>query len=157
MIEQELKAYITELRETHPDLVVIIYGPTATGKSGLSLRLADLFAKENAGVEIISADSRQVYKYMDIGTDKISKEDRERVPHFGIDLVNPDGEYSAHQRQQDTKKRISDIHGRGNLPVIVGGTGLYIDTIYKNFNLPQDVKANRERRAELDALEEKDP
>jgi tRNA dimethylallyltransferase len=70
-------------------------------------------------VEIISADSRQVYRYMDIGTDKISQLDRTRVPHFGIDVVDPDENYTAHQRQQDTKKRISDIHGRGNIPVIV--------------------------------------
>ena len=157
MTDLQIQEYITNLRETHPDLVVIIYGPTATGKSGLSLRLADLFAKENNRVEIISADSRQVYRDMDIGTDKISQEDRNRIPHYAIDLVDPDEEYSAHQRQQDTKKWLSDIHGRGNLAMIVGGTGLYIDTIYKNFNLPQDVKANRERRAELDALELQEP
>ena len=157
MTELNIKEYITQLRERHPDLVVIIYGPTATGKSGLSLRLADLFAKEKIGLEIISADSRQVYRYMDIGTDKISQEDRDRIPHYGIAVVNPDEEYTAHQRQQDTKKWISDILGRENIPVIVGGTGLYIDTIYKNFNLPQDVKANRERRAELDELELQDP
>ena len=157
MTELNIKEYITQLRERHPDLVVIIYGPTATGKSGLSLRLADLFAKEKIGLEIISADSRQVYRYMDIGTDKISQEDRDRIPHYGIDVVNPDEEYTAHQRQQDTKKWLSDILGSENIPVIVGGTGLYIDTIYKNFNLPQDVKANRERRAELDELELQDP
>ncbi len=157
MNDLQIKEYIAQLREIHPDLVVIIYGPTATGKSGLSLRLADLFAKENNRVEIISADSRQVYRGMDIGTDKISQEDRNRIPHYAIDLVDPDEEYSAHQRQQDTRKWISDIHGRRNLAMIVGGTGLYIDTIYKNFNLPQDVKANRERRAELDVLELQEP
>ncbi len=94
---------------------------------------------------------------MDIGTDKISLADRQRVPHFGIDLVDPDEDYTAHRRQQDTKRRISDIHGRGNLPVIVGGTGLYIDTIYKNFNLPQDVSADRERRSVLESLETSQP
>lgn len=67
----ELKEYIVQLRNLHSDLVIVIYGPTATGKSGLSLRLADLFAQENQGIEIISADSRQVYRSMDIGTDKI--------------------------------------------------------------------------------------
>lgn len=94
---------------------------------------------------------------MDIGTDKISQEDRERVNHYGIDLIDPDGEYTAHQRQQDTKQRISDIQSRGNIPFIVGGTGLYIDTIYKNFSLPPDVKANRSRREELDVLELEQP
>lgn len=152
-MEQQLFEQIQLLREQYPDLVVVIYGPTATGKSWLSLRLADIFAKYNQWVEIISADSRQVYRYMDIGTDKISQEDREKVPHYGIDLIDPDWEYTAHQRQQDTKQRISDIQSRGNIPFIVGGTGLYIDTIYKNFSLPPDVKANRSRREELDRLE----
>lgn len=156
-MEQQLFEQITELRQKHPDLVVIIYWPTATGKSGLSLRLADLFATQNQWVEIISADSRQVYKDMTIGTDKISEADRERVPHYSIDLIDPDGKYTAHQRQTDTKKRISDIQSRGHIPFIVGGTGLYIDTIYKNFSLPPDVQANRERRAALDDLEQKQP
>lgn len=153
MHDLQIQEYIAQLIEMYPDLVVIIYGPTATGKSGLSLRLADLFAKENIEIEIISADSRQVYKYMDIGTDKISLPDRNRIPHHAIDIVDPDGEYTAHQRQHDTKQHIADIQGRGHLPMIVGGTGLYIDTIYKNFNLPQDVKANWQRRAELDECE----
>lgn len=94
---------------------------------------------------------------MDIGTDKISQADRDKVPHYAIDLIDPDGEYTAHQRQQDTKQRISDIQSRGNIPFIVGGTGLYIDTIYKNFSLPPDVKANRTRREELDTLEAGQP
>lgn len=152
-MEQKLFEDIQSLRIQYPDLVVVIYGPTATGKSGLSLRLADLFAKSDQWVEIISADSRQVYKYMDIGTDKISSSDREQVPHYAIDIIDPDGNYTAHQRQTDTKNWISDIIARGNIPMIVWGTGLYIDTIYKNFSLPPDVKANRERRAELDQLE----
>lgn len=163
-MEQQIFEQIQLLRAQYPDLVVVIYGPTATGKSWLSLRLADLFANlsltrgnEGVKVEIISADSRQVYRYMDIGTDKISQVDRERVPHYGIDLVDPDEEYTAHRRQQDTKKWISDIQSRGNLPIIVWGTGLYIDTIYKNFSLPPDVKANRERRSELDEFEQRQP
>jgi tRNA dimethylallyltransferase len=143
---------------------VIIYWPTATGKSWLSLRLADLFTKDSwsspewqGKVEIISADSRQVYRYMDIGTDKISQVDRDRIPHHLIDIINPDGEYTAHQRQQDTKKLISDIHQRGNIPMIVWGTGLYIDTIYKNFSLPPDIKANRKRREEIEAFDKVSP
>lgn len=107
--------------------------------------------------EIISADSRQVYRYMDIGTDKIAQEYRDRIVHYAIDVVDPDGEYTAHQRQQDTKQYIADIIDRGGIPMIVGGTGLYIDTIYKNFTLPAQVTANWERRAELDALEAEHP
>lgn len=156
-MEQQLFEQIITLRTQYPDLVVVIYWPTATGKSWLSLRLANLFAKSDQWVEIISADSRQVYKYMDIGTDKISQADRDRVAHYAIDIIDPDGQYTAHQRQQDTKQRISDIQSRWNIPVIVGGTGLYIDTIYKNFSLPPDIKANRERRAELEEMEQSEP
>ena len=163
-MEQQLFEQIQLLREQYPDLVVVIYGPTATGKSWLSLRLADIFERNSESslewkekVEIISADSRQVYRYMDIGTDKISPADRKKVHHYSIDIINPDEEYTAHQRQQDTKKNTTDIIQRWNIPMIVGGTGLYIDTIYKNFNLPQDVKANRERRTELDSLEQQHP
>jgi tRNA A37 N6-isopentenylltransferase MiaA len=157
MMEQSIIDEIVTLRASHPDLIVIIYGPTATGKSGLSLRLADLFSKQNQGVEIISADSRQVYRSMDIGTDKISREDRQRVPHYAIDIIDPDDEYTAHQRQTDTRKWCTDILGRGDIPMIVGGTGLYIDTVYKNFSLPPDVKADRKRRTELDRLEAENP
>ncbi len=156
-MEQQLFEQISKLRKQYPDLVIVIYGPTATGKSWLSLRLADLFAKSDQWVEIISADSRQVYRYMDIGTDKISQADRDRIRHYAIDLIDPDGAYTAHQRQQDTKQRISDIQSRCHIPFIVGGTGLYIDTIYKNFSLPPDVKANRERREELEQLEQSQP
>lgn len=158
---------ILDFKKRYSDGVIIIYGPTATGKSSLSLRLADIFAKKspigggNKGgspfIEIISADSRQVYKYMDIGTDKVSVEDRQRVPHHIIDIINPDGEYTANQRQQDTKKLCSDIIARGNIPMIVGGTGLYIDTIYKNFSLPPEVKANRERRTEIEERNTQEP
>ena len=94
---------------------------------------------------------------MDIGTDKISQGDREKLSHYAIDIIDPDGEYTAHRRQQDTKQRISDIQSRGNIPCIVGGTGLYIDTIYKNFSLPPDVKANRQRREELEQIEQSQP
>lgn len=148
---------ILDFKNRYPDGVIIIYGPTATGKSSLSLRLADSFAKNWQKVEIISADSRQVYKYMDIGTDKISLEDRQKVQHHIIDIINPDGEYTANQRQQDTKKLCSDIIARGNIPMIVGWTGLYIDTIYKNFSLPPEVKANRERRTEIEERNKKEP
>lgn len=167
---------IQNFKKEFPDGVIVIYGPTATGKSSLSLRLAHYFSVKSPiwgrpkgstlgvgdrggmpSVEIISADSRQVYRYMDIGTDKVSAEARAQVPHHLIDIIDPDQDYTAHQRQQDTKQLCADILARGNLPIIVGGTGLYIDTIYKNFSLPQDVKANRERRTELEQLNNETP
>ena len=120
---------IQQLRSQHPDLVVVIYGPTATGKSALSLRLANHFSSE-----IISADSRQVYRYMDIWTDKVTQDIRDRIPHHLIDLID-----------------------RSILPIIVWWTGLYIDTIYKNFSLPPEIPADRSRRHELELLEQQQP
>jgi tRNA dimethylallyltransferase len=82
---------------------------------------------------VISADSRQIYRYMDIGTDKISAAIRERIPHHLIDIVDPDQIYTAGERQHDAHRLIGEIQDRGHIPVIVGGTGLYIDMIYHNF------------------------
>jgi tRNA dimethylallyltransferase len=87
--------------------------------------------------EIISADSRQIFKYMDIGTDKVPLEIREKIPHHQIDIITPDQNYTAGQRKADTEKNIQEIQKRNKLPIIVGGTGLYIDTIYKNFSMPK--------------------
>lgn len=143
---------IQQLRVQHPDLVVVIYGPTATGKSALSLRLADHFLSE-----IISADSRQIYRYMDIWTDKVTQDIRDRIPHHLIDSINPDESYSAYQRQQDCKRIIADLIDRKILPIIVWWTGLYIDTIYKNFSLPPEIPAYRTRRHELESLEQQQP
>jgi tRNA dimethylallyltransferase len=107
-------------------------------------------------VEIISADSRQIFKYMNIGTDKVSAEIRQKIPHHLIDIVNPDERYTAGQRQNDTKRIVKEILSRGKLPMIVGGTGLYIDTIYKNFTMPS-AKPNPKLRAKLYEQEEKEP
>lgn len=106
--------------------------------------------------EIISADSRQIFRYMNIGTDKVSQEIRDRIPHHQIDIVDPDQRYTAGQRQKDTYRIIEEIQSRGKLPMIVGGTGLYIDTIYKNFSLP-DAAPNPSLRGELYAKEEAQP
>ena len=148
-------------KKLYPTGVVVIYWPTATGKSSLSLRLATHFQihkdKTIGNIEVISADSRQVYRFMDIGTDKVSWDLRTKVPHHLIDIIEPDADYTAHQWQQDTKKICSDILSRWNLPIIVWGTWLYIDTIYKNFNLPADVKPNRARRHELEQLNNQSP
>lgn len=94
---------------------------------------------------------------MDIGTDKISLSERTRIQHYGIDLVNPDERYTAYQRQQSTKSWIQDIQSSQGIPFVVGGTGLYIDTIYKNFSLSPDVDPNRKRRQELQTQESQDP
>lgn len=103
-----------------------ITGPTASGKTSLSLILA-----ERLGCEIISLDSMQIYKYMDIGTAKATEEERARVPHHMIDFLSPLVSYSAEDYRTDAMCVLKDIESRGKLPLFVGGTGLYMDTIMR--------------------------
>ncbi|WP_303721098.1 tRNA (adenosine(37)-N6)-dimethylallyltransferase MiaA [Malonomonas rubra] len=101
--------------------VLVVCGPTASGKTGWSLQLAKRFP-----IEIISADSRQVYRQMDVGTAKATAEEQARVPHHMIDLIDPDQEFSVAQYVDQARPLIEEIDGRGNIPCVVGGTGLYI-------------------------------
>ena len=128
-----------------PELIAIV-GPTASGKSALALEIARKFDGE-----IIAADSRTVYKGMDVGTAKPTSNDRQKVPHWGLDLVEPGKRYSAFEFQRYAKAKIKDIQKRGKLPVLVGGTGLYIDAVLFDFGFrrPPDPK----RRAELEKLD----
>ena len=142
---------ISTFHQNNPQGVVIIRGATATGKSALSIELAEKFP-----VEIISADSRQIFRDMNIGTDKVSKEVREKVAHHQIDIIDPDGFYTAGQWKADVQKLIPEIQSRGNIPLIVGGTGLYIDTIYKNFLMPE-VEPDFPLREKWYAEEEAEP
>lgn len=150
-ILQEAKQEIINFHKKNPNWIIIIRWATATGKSKLSILLSQFF-----DTEIISADSRQIFKYMDIGTDKISLDIRKKIPHHQIDIIDPKERYTAGQRQQDTKNLIKEIQNRNRLPMIVGGTGLYIDTIYKNFTMPQ-AQPNPELRDQLYKQEESDP
>ena len=104
-------------------------GATATGKSGLSLDLADALAADGVGAEIISADSRQVYRGMDIGTAKVSAADRERVPHHGLDLVDPDTPFSVADYVRDARDALAATADRQALAILVGGTGLYLRAV----------------------------
>jgi len=106
--------------------VVIIAGPTASGKSVLAAELAMAF-----NGEVVSADSMQVYKYMDIGTAKPSRETLESVPHHLIDVVEPDSDYTAASFRKDAIRKIMEIHERGRSAFIAGGTGLYIRALTK--------------------------
>ena len=108
--------------------LVVIAGPTASGKTSLAIRLA----KQYNG-EIICADSRTIYRDMDIGTAKPTMAEREAVPHWGLDLVSPGETFSAAQFKEYALQKISEIRSRGRLPFLVGGTGLYIDAVIFDF------------------------
>ena len=107
-----------------------ITGPTASGKTALSLALA-----EHLGCEIISLDSMQIYKYMDIGTAKATAEERKRAPHHMLDFLDPTESYSAEDYRADAMRVLADVESRGKLPLFVGGTGLYMDTVIRGAQL----------------------
>lgn len=117
-----------------PKLLVIV-GPTASGKSALAHRLAKRF-----NGEIITADSRTIYRGMDIGTAKPSREEQGEIPHWGLDLVAPDQGYSAKVFKDYAKARILDIQKRGRLPILVGGTGLYINSVIFDYRFEAGAK-----------------
>lgn len=124
--------------------VIVIVGPTASGKSELALRLANKF-----NGEIVSADSRKIYRGMDVGTAKPSKKERGLIPHHLIDIRNPDQEYTVQHFKADALKVIREIIKRGRLPILVGGTGLYIKAIVDNLKIPK-VKPDLVLRRELE-------
>lgn len=124
--------------------LIIILGPTASGKSNLAIKLA----KEFNG-EIVSADSRQIYKEMDIGTAKITKKEMDGIPHYLIDIINPDKEFTLAQYKKLAVKTIKDIQKRNKLPFLVGGTGLYIQTIVDNLQIPE-VRPDNKLRDKLE-------
>jgi tRNA dimethylallyltransferase len=130
ILEQVVKD-IKTFQIQNQDWIVIIRWATATGKSKLSTMLADFF-----DIEIISADSRQIFRYMDIGTDKVTEKIRKKIKHHQIDIIDPKETYTAWQRKDDTEKLMEKIIKKWKLPIIVWWTWLYIDTIYKNFSMP---------------------
>lgn len=104
--------------------LIVIGGPTACGKTGFSIKLA-----KEIGGEIISADSMQVYRYMDIGTAKVTPEEADGVPHYLIDEFDPDEEYNVMIFQQKAKAYMEEIWAKGKIPILVGGTGFYINAL----------------------------
>lgn len=143
--------HIRIFKEASPQGVVIFWWATTTWKTRLSLEVA-----QHLPLEVISADSRQVYTYMNIGTDKLSKEQQANVPHHAIDIITPDQTYTAGQRKELARKTIPEIQQRNKTPFVVGGTGLYIDMLYKNYAMPE-VNPDEIFRKELYANEEKTP
>lgn len=135
------------------DLVLVIVGATGSGKTGLGIAAAK-WLKEQLGVvaEIISADSRAIYRGMNIGTAKPSAEEQQMVRHWGIDLVNPDERFTAKDFQLYARKKIRAIQARGNEAMVVGGTGLYVDALVYDYQFGDDVKKTCSDRQEMCAM-----
>lgn len=124
--------------------LIVILGPTASGKTELSIKLAKKFDGE-----IVSADSRQIYKEMDIGTAKPSREELREIPHHLIDIVKPNQDFNAALYKKLALKKIKEIHKRKKMPFLVGGTGLYISAVVDNLEFPK-IPPNRKLRKELE-------
>jgi len=129
--------------------LIVIAGPTGIGKSDLAMKLA-----EKINSELVSADSRQIYLDFDIGTAKPTKDEQNRVKHHLIDFVSPLENYTVAEYKKDCEQVINKIYTSGKVPIIVGGTGLYIKTVLHNYEIPE-VEPNFELRKKLyqDALE----
>jgi len=133
--------------KTYPhNKLIVILGPTASGKSELSVKLAKKF-----NGEVISADSRQIYQEMTIGTAKVTKREMDNIPHYMTNIIKPDQEFSLAQFKQKAIKIIKDIQKRDKIPFLVGGTGLYIQSIVDNLDIP-DVKPDKKLRDKLEKL-----
>ncbi|MBI5952381.1 MAG: tRNA (adenosine(37)-N6)-dimethylallyltransferase MiaA [Chloroflexi bacterium] len=128
--------------------LILIVGPTAVGKTELAIQLAEKF-----NGEIVSADSRLFYRGMDIGTAKPSREEMARAPHHLIDIVNPDETLSLAVFQQKAKEIIADIHARGKLPFLVGGTGQYVRAVTEGWS-PPEVTPDERLRKVLETLKD---
>lgn len=126
--------------------LIVILGPTASGKSEIAVRLARKF-----NGEIISADSRQVYKGMDIGTGKITKKEMRGIPHYLLDIASPKRKFTVAQYQKRALRAIKRIQQKNKVPIIVGGTGFYIDAVIKGPVIPK-VKPDWRLRASLEKL-----
>lgn len=129
--------------------VIVICGPTASGKTALSIELA-----KKINGEIVSADSMQIYKDMNIGTAKPTIEEMQGIKHYLLDFVSPEERYSVAQYKQDAKRAIKEIIKKGKTPIIVGGTGLYVDSLIYEIEY-NDIKIDEEYRNKLEAIVEK--
>ena len=133
--------------------VIVICGPTASGKTALSIELA-----KKINGEIISSDSMQIYKDMDIGTAKPTKQEMQEIKHYLLNFVEPDQRYSVAQFKKDAEKAIEEILAKNKVPIIVGGTGLYVDSLiygieYQEIELDKKYREELEEKAQKEGLE----
>ena len=133
-------------------MIVAIVGPTGTGKSALSLDLAERVSAEGRGAEIVNADAMQLYRGMDIGTAKLPAAERRGIPHHLLDVLDPRDEASVAAYQIDARRVVDEILGRDAVPILVGGSGLYVSSVLYDFRFPDTDPTVRARlEAELDA------
>lgn len=128
----DIRQFLLEAEQFNKKPLLVVLGPTASGKTALSITLAKQF-----NGEVISADSRQIYRHMDIGTDKIPESKQENVPHHLLDVAEPNGEFTLADYKRNALKIINEIHKRQKLPILCGGTGLYLNAILQNYQIPQ--------------------
>jgi tRNA dimethylallyltransferase len=129
--------------------LIVIVGPTASGKTALAVRIASLY-----GGEIVCADSRTVYRGMDIGTAKPTRAEQMGVPHWGLDLVDPGERFTAFDFKRYAEKKIDEIRARNHIPFLVGGTGLYIDAVVFNYQFHPGENLENRKNLEILTIEE---
>lgn len=134
---------IKSLLKSSKKPLIVILGPTASGKTDISLKIAS-----EINGEIISTDSRQIYKEMEIGTEAVGKEEQKNIPHHMIGIKKPDEIITLAQYKEESLKIIEEIYKRKNIPMLVGGTGLYISSIIEGYDIPK-VKPNEKLRKKL--------
>lgn len=123
---------------------IVILGPTASGKTGVSIKIA-----QKIGGEIISADSRAIYRGMELGTAAPSLEEQAGVPHYGIGIVEPDDRFTVADWKYFAEEKIQEIRSRGKIPMVVGGTGLYIDALIYDYGFSEQKKLDQSDRQEM--------
>ncbi|RKW21655.1 tRNA (adenosine(37)-N6)-dimethylallyltransferase MiaA [Candidatus Gracilibacteria bacterium] len=127
---KDLKKFLE--KKSDKNKIIVIYGPTACGKTDLSIKIAKFLNSE-----IISTDSRQIFKGLDIGTGKVTEEEKEGIIHHMIDIIEPNQEYSVGEFKKEAEKIIKNIFRKGKIPILCGGTGLYIDSLIYDFKIPK--------------------
>ncbi len=127
--------------------IIVIYGPTGSGKTAMSIDIAKML-----DTEIISTDSRQIFKYMDIGTGKITQDEMQWVPHHMLDIVTPDQEYSVWDFKREAITVINRLHAENKIPMLVWWTALYIDSLIYDFALEESSNKDDELRVELESI-----
>ena len=121
--------------------LIVLTGPTAVGKTKLSISLAHA-----VDGEIISADSMQVYRHMDIGSAKITKEEMEGIPHYLIDILEPEDEFHVAKFQNLAKEAMETIYSKGKIPILTGGTGFYIQAVVKDIDFSENAEQSGVRK-----------